>query len=122
MIKPLLFIRLRVNDRVVKREGRLLGDRFENDKITRGKGPAHRAVANREHAHVLLTVKQRRRHQRGSTERCLPQTRQLGHLRDITQRDWLSRLPDRADQTFTGRHIMRAQKTFQRSRRRRGLM
>ena len=34
----------------------------------------------------------------------------------------MARLPDRADQTFTGRDIMHAQKTFQSSRRRRGLM
>ena len=61
VIEPLLFVRLGVNDRVVKREGGLLGDRFENDEIALGKGRAHRAVPEREHAHVLLAVKQRRR-------------------------------------------------------------
>ena len=35
VIEPLLFIRFRVDDRVVEREGRLLGDRFEDDEIAR---------------------------------------------------------------------------------------
>ena len=57
VIEPLLFVRFRINDRVIKRESRLLGDRFEHDEIARVKGRAHRAVANREYAHVLLSVK-----------------------------------------------------------------
>src|SRR5262245_56741444 len=52
----------------------------------------------------------------------MPQARQFGHCCDIAKRDWLSRLPDRPDQTFTGRHAVQAQKTFQRSKRRRGLV
>ena len=33
VIEPFLFVRLGINDGVVKREGGLLGDRFENDEI-----------------------------------------------------------------------------------------
>ena len=33
VIQPLLFVRLRVDDRVVEREGRLFGNRFEDDKV-----------------------------------------------------------------------------------------
>ena len=33
VIEPFLFVRFRINDGVVKREGGLLGDRFENDEI-----------------------------------------------------------------------------------------
>ncbi len=35
MIEPLLFVRFRINDGVVERESRLLGDRFEDDEIAR---------------------------------------------------------------------------------------
>ena len=77
VIEPFLFVRLRIDDRVVKRESRLLGDRFEDDKIARGKWRAHRAVGHREHAHVLSAVKQRRYHDGGGAEGGLAQFRQL---------------------------------------------
>src|SRR5438045_9768275 len=61
VIEPLLFIRFGVNDGVVEGKGGLLGDRFEDDKITRREWRAHRAVANHEPANVLFALKQARR-------------------------------------------------------------
>src|SRR5205807_8326281 len=43
VIEPLLFVRLGINDGVVKRERRLLGYRFENDKIVLREWRAHSA-------------------------------------------------------------------------------
>ena len=82
VIEPLLFVRFRVDDRVVKREGRLLGDRFENDEIALGEGRARGAVAEREHSHVLLAVKQRRDHDGSGAEAVSPQ---LGQLRSFAR-------------------------------------
>src|SRR5260370_5218211 len=43
VIESLLFVRLRINNRVVERECRLLGDRFKNDEIVLRKWRAHAA-------------------------------------------------------------------------------
>ena len=91
VIEALLLVRLRIDDRVVKREGRLLGDRFEDDEIALRERRARRPVAEREHAHVLLSVKQRRDHDRGGAERSAAQRRQLGRVREIAQEDRLAR-------------------------------
>src|SRR5438132_1165388 len=44
VIESLLFVRLRINNRIVKRECRLLGDRFEDDKIVLRERGTHSAV------------------------------------------------------------------------------
>src|SRR4029079_16979706 len=120
--ESLFFIRFRVNDGVVECEGGLLSDRFEDNKITRGEWRTHRTVANREHAHVLLAIKQRRGHQRGGSERCFAQARQFRYVSYIGQRTGCRRLPDGADQTLAGWNTMHPQKSFQGSGRSRGLM
>ena len=122
VIEPLFFIRFGVNDGVVEGEGGLLGDRFEDDKITRREWRAHRAVANREHAHVLFAIKQGRCHQRSGSERCLTQACQFRHVPHIGERNRLRRLPDGADQTFARWNSMHPQKSFQGSGGSRGLV
>jgi hypothetical protein len=56
VIETFLFIRLGIDDRVVKSEGRLFGDRFEYHEVTLGEGRTHGTVAQGEQAHVLPAV------------------------------------------------------------------
>src|SRR5205823_11532346 len=102
VIEPLFFIRLGVNDGVVEGEGGLLRDRFEDNKITRREWRTHRTVANREHAHVLFAIKQRRGHQRSGPERCFAQARQFRYVSYIRERNGLRRLPDGATRFARG--------------------
>ena len=62
VIEPFLFVRLRIDNGVVKSKSRLLGNGFEHHKITLRERCAHRATGQCEHAHVLFTVKQRADH------------------------------------------------------------
>src|ERR1043166_3539452 len=59
MIQPFLFVRHRINDRVVESKGRLLGDRFENDKISLRKRRTHWTVCHRENTEVLVAISER---------------------------------------------------------------
>ena len=111
VIEPLLFVRFRIDDRVVEREGRLLGDRFEDDEIARRKGGARRAVGQREHAHVLLPVKQRRYHDGSGTEGGPAQICQLRHVFEIGEVDGLAAFPGTAEQAFAGIDGVRAEIT-----------
>src|SRR6476619_7017398 len=60
VIQPFFFVRHRINDRVVERKGRLLGDGFKNDKISLRKGRTHRTVGDRQNTEVLVAILERR--------------------------------------------------------------
>ena len=122
VVEPFLFVRFRINDRVVERESGLLGDRFEDDKIARRKGRAHRAVGDREHAHVLPAVKQRRHHHGGGPEGGLAQVRQLRHMFQIDKVKGLAAFPGAAEQAFAGIDAVGTEVAIERDGRRGGLL
>src|SRR5262249_25238860 len=62
VIQPFLFVRHRINDRVVECKGRLLSDRFKNDKIGPRKRRTHWTVGHCQNAEVLLAISERRGH------------------------------------------------------------
>src|SRR5437773_4999565 len=56
VIQPFLFVSHRINDRVVERKGRLLGDGFKNEKISLRKRRIPRTVRQCQNAEVLVTI------------------------------------------------------------------
>ena len=116
VIEPLLFVRLGVDDSVVERKGRLLCDRFENDKIALRKWRARRAVAEREHAHVLFPVEQRRHHDGSRPQRRAAQRRQLRRVGNIGEQECLAALPRASIDAFPNIDRVSAQIAIERDR------
>src|SRR5262245_50641095 len=56
VIQPLLFVGHRINDRVIEREGRLLGDGFKNDEISLRKRCSRLTVSHCQNTEVLLAI------------------------------------------------------------------
>ena len=89
VVQPLLFVRHRIDDGVIERKGRLLGDRFKNHKVALRKRRAHRAIREGEDTQVLFSVGERCGHDRRSAKSTLAQIRQLRRLGEFAQTNWL---------------------------------
>ena len=116
VIESLLFVRLRINNRIVKRECRLLGDRFEDDKIVLREGGTHSAVGKSEHAHVLFRVEKRRHHHGSRAERTVSQRRQFRCFGKFIQTKRRGRLPYAPKHSLAVSDIVNPKKIFQRDR------
>src|SRR5439155_714273 len=112
-IESLLFVRLRINNRVVKRECRLLGDRFEDDKIVLRERGTHSAVGKSEHPHVLFRVEKRRHHYRSRAERTVSQRRQFRCFGKFIQTKRRGRLPYAPEHSLAVSDIVNPKRTFQ---------
>jgi len=100
VIQPFLFVRHRINDRVVERKSRLLGNGFKNDKISLGKRRAHWTVGDRQNTEILVSILERRSHDRKAAKSASSQFRQLWRFREFVDMDGLTCFPNPPDQAF----------------------
>src|SRR5262245_22272043 len=113
VIQPLFFVRHRVNDRVVKRKGRLLGNGLKNDKISLRKRHTLWTVGQRQNTEILLAILERCCHDRHATKSASPQFGQLRRFRKFVETNGLSSVPDAANQSFVRTDSMEPEETFQ---------
>src|SRR5262249_43943678 len=113
MIEAFFLVRLRIDDGVVERESRLLGDRFKNYKITLRKPLTISTVRDTEHTHVLSAVLKRANHHRADTQGSIPQLCEFWSLGQFSQTDRLSGLPNPAEQSFAHSDAVKPYITFE---------
>src|SRR4029077_14383917 len=112
VIQPFLFVRHGVNDRVIERKGRLLGDGFKNDKISLRKRRTHWTVGHCENTEVLVAISERCGHDRHAAKRASPQFGQFRGFREFVETNSLTCLPDASNQSFVRTNRMEPQESL----------
>src|SRR5262245_20878700 len=112
VIQPFLFVRHRINDRVVERKGGLLGNGFENDKISLRKRHTLWTIGQRQNTEILLAISERRGHHRYAAKGASSQFGQLRRFREFVETNRLTCLPDATNQSFVRTNRMEPQEAL----------
>src|SRR5262245_40337349 len=116
VVQPFFLVRHRINDGVVERKGRLLGNRLKHDKISLRKRHTLWTVGYRQNTEILLAILERCCHDRHAAKGASPQFSQLRRFREFVETDGLTCVPDAANQSFVRTNRMEPQETFQSNR------
>src|SRR6266480_4327202 len=112
MIQPFLFVRHRINDCVLERKSRLLGDGFKIDKISLQKRLTHWIVSPCHNTEVLLAISERCGYHRHAAKGASPQYGQLRGFREFVETDSLTCLPDAPNQSFIRTNRVKPQESL----------
>ena len=115
VIEPFFFVRHGVNDGVVESKSRLLCDGLKNDEIALRKWRAHWTISKHQHTQILISILERRSHDRRAAKSAVAQLRQLQRFGELVDANRLPGLPDAPDQSFAGTDRVQPQEALQRS-------